>query len=1216
MVAERFEIQERLGAGGFGDVYRGYDRLRESVVAIKVLNSNDPNALRRFKREFRELSQITHPNLLQLYEFFSVDSLWFFTMEHISGSQFLEYIRLPETEYDSSIHDEAFVLSDFSDPAEGDPTLASTTPYGVNYDRLHSVLSQLVEGVSQLHRSGTLHRDLKPENILIDDLGRVVLLDFGIISGLNECQQHSAGTPHFIAPEQARGEAATFATDWYSVGVILFLAMTGSFPTDGTSTAQLFLKKCDAKAPTIKDFPPSAPRLLVSLCIELLANKPDERPGGKSIAARFGETTEEIQWRIASPHREPKRTPLVGRAPQIFKLEEVLVEALENNALTLCNVKGEPGIGKTALVEEFLSQVSTSYDIAIFSGSCRENEILAFKAFDAIVDEIVDYICEKKINPELLVDEGSTHLPRLFSSLQQLDGIQASLSERESNRHASEALSAFSYFLNKLASYRPLILFIDDTQWADQDSARLLGVMSAEIHAPILLITTELSMPTSRVEQRIKQHRFLSYLDSGISLHTIALGNLSIEDSQSLALSIVGAENKTIELIARESGGNPQLIDTFSSCSGLSPNGSHFDFENILKNRIANLPEDAFSYLKIIAISGQPIAREYVKRLAHIRSDEQSIVSRLRNGGYLRLVTMSESECFELCHKRIGQAVISLIGKTELSRQHRNIAEILSNETSCCERIARHFLAAGAPQEAANFYLRTSNNLMKDFAYEGAKDALEMAIEFGAWTTAERLKMGLQLGSILAKMGRGSDAAEQYLQCSTYADNHESLELRRRAFEQLLRSGHVERGLAILYDLMQELKFKKPNFSVGLAHLNLTLPKNPQLPQIQSAFDRSRIETIWAAANILGLIDAKIGSYFQLLNHHLSFKHGNRRQVARTLALNSLHLAIEPKTRKLAIRNLELSGEILDGCEDANQHDLNYQEFHRGLNAYVASNFVEAERIFRLVCAAMKGSDRPWQGENAQLHRTYCLLMMADFRSYDALYPELVNASMQRGDLAQARSAKIRRYVCHLAADNPELALQELATVEQCWRDRERYQLEQFWHLRARTNTLLYLGRPSEANLLIKQRWKQIETSCVLTTQLGRITFWDMKVRIELALTQESKKRPKISKWAKHLIKEDIAYSDILVQIHSAQLAIFDQDFQRAEKLFANAEMNSIQAGLDLLTFVARVGGARLRHSNDEVVQCTFETLKYRGLLAPDKFLKIYMPIEPLTQAI
>ena len=168
----RFEIRRRLGHGGFGTVYEALDRERGVPVALKLLHAAKPTALYRFKREFRTLADLTHPNLIVLDELFSEGDRWFFTMELIRGQPIVEYIRHPPP--DRPALNEAIV---------------------------RDVFGQLVDGLTAIHERGIVHRDIKPFNVLVSERGRVVVLDFGIAIELKPDESSAStllGTPAYM----------------------------------------------------------------------------------------------------------------------------------------------------------------------------------------------------------------------------------------------------------------------------------------------------------------------------------------------------------------------------------------------------------------------------------------------------------------------------------------------------------------------------------------------------------------------------------------------------------------------------------------------------------------------------------------------------------------------------------------------------------------------------------------------------------------------------------------------------------------------------------------------------------------------------------------------------------------------------------------------------------------------------------------------------------
>ena len=254
---ERFALRRRLGAGGMGVVHEAHDRRMDKIVALKTLTRAEAAHIYRFKREFRTLADVSHPNLVSLYELMSEGDHWFFTMELVKGVTFIQYVRpeipvAPETsindtlpavrsrlvrESNSEAETEEFDSSHISHESGEIPLLEAASQinlsnYKLDEARLRSAVRQLAEGVNRLHEMGKLHRDIKPSNVLVDGDGRVVILDFGLVEDV-EPELHEtllAGTPDYMAPEQGAQTTISKASDWYSVGVMLYQALTGRLP--------------------------------------------------------------------------------------------------------------------------------------------------------------------------------------------------------------------------------------------------------------------------------------------------------------------------------------------------------------------------------------------------------------------------------------------------------------------------------------------------------------------------------------------------------------------------------------------------------------------------------------------------------------------------------------------------------------------------------------------------------------------------------------------------------------------------------------------------------------------------------------------------------------------------------------------------------------------------------------------------------------------------
>lgn len=243
-----YDVLAELGRGGMGVVYSAIDRSRQQRVAIKLLPRPDAESVHRFKREFRTLADLTHPNLVGLYELVAEGDTWFFAMELVEGVDFVRYSR----------------------PSPKQPP---------DFVRLNNALGQVVAGLAALHAAGQIHRDIKPANVLVDTTQhRVVITDFGLATPyaprewLETACSDFGGTIAYMAPEQMEMSPQP-ASDWYSVGVMLYQALTDRLPFCGTPM-QIFHDKQSEEVLPLGEHCTDIPDTWSRLCCDLLRKNP------------------------------------------------------------------------------------------------------------------------------------------------------------------------------------------------------------------------------------------------------------------------------------------------------------------------------------------------------------------------------------------------------------------------------------------------------------------------------------------------------------------------------------------------------------------------------------------------------------------------------------------------------------------------------------------------------------------------------------------------------------------------------------------------------------------------------------------------------------------------------------------------------------------------------------------------------------------------------
>lgn len=250
-INDRYEIIRVIGEGGMANVYLANDTILNRKVAVKVLRGDlatDEKFVRRFQREALSASSLNHPNIVEMYDVGEDDGNFYIVMEYVDGKNLKQLIKRR--------------------------TKLSLT-------EVVDIMKQLTDGIAHAHDSFIIHRDIKPQNMLILDNGLVKITDFGIAVALNSTQLTQTnsvmGSVHYLPPEQAAGKGATFKSDIYSLGIMMYELITGKLPFRGENAVEIALKQMKEPIPSIKEDNNEIPQSVENIVLKACAKNPKNR---------------------------------------------------------------------------------------------------------------------------------------------------------------------------------------------------------------------------------------------------------------------------------------------------------------------------------------------------------------------------------------------------------------------------------------------------------------------------------------------------------------------------------------------------------------------------------------------------------------------------------------------------------------------------------------------------------------------------------------------------------------------------------------------------------------------------------------------------------------------------------------------------------------------------------------------------------------------------
>jgi len=1231
----RFEIRGVIGAGAAGDVYEAWDRERDAVVALKTLRRLTGQSLYRFKAEFRSILEIQHPNLVRLGELLVEDDLWFFTMELVRGQTLREHLGLPRA-VDAAVAPEETALFEPVEVDDEDQAAALAAlqamerpaPYVVDETRLRAVLPQIADVVHAIHERGKLHRDIKPANVVVEDTGRAVLMDFGLVHELaaaNDAPVEFAGTPGYMAPEQARGIVGPPA-DWYAFGSMLYQALTGRLPFVAGTNRDLLRKKQAFEPPPPRALNSSAPADLDALCEELLRLDPVARPSGPAILGRLGVSpTPAVS---PTPGLATSATPFVGRARELGVLREALDAMVRAGTAATVVVEGESGAGKSELVRRFIGDLEAdAYDVVALRGRCYERESVPFKAFDGIVDALSRFLIAR---PSVAVNEflpaNAGLLTRLFPVLGRVSAMAEAPAEtrdlepRELRKRAFEALREL---LGQIAARHRLVLVIDDLQWSDRESLALLGeILNPSRPIPLLLVVTARSDSPISVGTAPDCDLFVT------ELSRVQVGALEAEEAREL-IALLGGGDSGADALIDEAGGHPFfLVEMARHAATLKDAGTGdriMRLDDALWSRAQALDDAARGLLELLAVAGAPLSGQVVRhalRAGYAEFDKAAAM--LRAQLLARSNAAREDDALETYHDRVRQAISERLDARRTRAVHASLADAMRAHPEGVDATALvfHLEGAGRLQEAAEQAELAGETAGEAFAYGKAAELFETALRLGTWPPERERALVVAQAHALTNAGRSYAGADLFLRAAASTDDDdERLRLRLLGAEQLLISGRIDEGLEAMAAVQESvgIAHRRTRFGALVALLwnrvRLRLRGMRWAPRRADALaeaDLRRFDVLKACADNLGLVDPVRGAEFQSRGLLLALDLGEPVRVGRTLAVEATFLAAQgqrtrDRSRKVIARARQLSDETGDPHLEALTSTVSgvIDYFDSNLEPAVAT-LERGERLFRDVPGEV------WGFNGARMFLMFALRVKGEVGKLGTCYDEFVRDADARGDNYLSTVTRWSGAIVWLARDDLDRARAELARVRWAPPDRTVH-LQHYYEIEALIDLALYEGR-SEGVGELERRLVSLSRSMLTRVQMTRCLSRWLRGRLalyEAAAGRDPRARLRVVRaQATRLEQEGVAHATLWATLLRAGVQNQVGHAQRAVELLRSAESQCRRGGYQSLLGAVQLRLAELAAgpSAPALADAGRAVLRAEGVARPERFAALLTP--------
>jgi len=771
----RYAVLKKLGEGGKGIVYKVRDTVLNRVVAVKMLKNpvSEGEAYSRFITEAQSVAKLNHPNIVSIHDIGKEDGKQFFVLEFVEGHDLRDLMQASP---------------------EGRCDIPTVLRVGVD----------VCNALQYAHSQGILHRDIKPENIKVTAEGVAKLMDFGLAKMLGQPRQTQegviVGTVAYVAPEIALGKGADARSDLYSLGAVLYEALTGRPPFAGDDPVKIIFSHVHDHPVSPDKLNPKIPQPLAECVTKLLDKDPERRYRTATdllgaLRDLAGESPREVRVplpkpSVAAPGSQPygvREVKLIDRVEEMALLREAVDRAVRGEG-GLVFLYGEPGIGKTRLARE-IGAYGRLRGMQVLSGRCpalfRMDGVPPYILWNEVIKDYLEMCTPQQLYRAigLYPSEVCKLVPQIKEKLGTVPMSPPLSPEDERDR----LFEAVSQFVTNISKESPLLVILDDLQWTDQSSLLLLHYLARGVQKePMLLLGT---YRHTDIDEKHALSPVLTELNRERLLQPIRLRRMSPNDTSEMIKQILGQDDvprEFCESLYEKTGGNPFFIEeTIKSLQEeeiifreenrwMIKDTSRIEFpetvKRVIKTRIGRLDEPSQNILTMASFLGKDFTFEALRGVMGFEEEKLlESMERILKTGLIkeRIVRGEESYSF-------ADAVIREVVHEEVSLlRHKKLHGVVgcALEKVYADRIdehlgglAYHFLEGGYKDKALEFFLRAGEKAEHVYAHEQASSYLQHAIEIlegKEGNLEEKARVIERLGNLKSHLGE-YDACLEY----------------------------------------------------------------------------------------------------------------------------------------------------------------------------------------------------------------------------------------------------------------------------------------------------------------------------------------------------------------------------------------------------------------------------------------------------------------------